>query len=384
MLLKGAASGRCFEPSKVFDALQSASSAWVGGDDVNLGLWLDGRSAIYDFYRWLASPDDIEAAQYVERVVKESGCSEFCVMMFNLQKYSKEIYRWGTDLSDSFREVRGEPKGEVDIDAILGNYRVTPRGIHRDASDTLMFVIEGEKNMLFWDSSVFEGHPHSRGNAGMETLIGVDAFSHAASSIAINASAGDVIWWPAEFWHVGCNQNVSRSALALNIGFGTQPTRFVNAAFHDVCSAIQNQLLCGEAGRPANVEAVDRALLEFLDSRDLRVALSDIVRQSHLRKSSGSGFLSVASLRGNVSISPKGRFRLTRPQRLRWSLSSNSCEIEVAADGHLHVFPFDNSIIEIINALVGGSVVDIDTSEACDVRKEFISFMVASDVLVEC
>lgn len=103
------------------------------------------------------------------------------------------INRWSYAVHQALRPmvssvVRGGlmPRGGADSDIIVGKYRSTAFGVHRDASDNFSFVVAGEKRFLLWRPGSFSQHR-------VNTVRYHDARKRAVS---IKAVAGECVFGP--------------------------------------------------------------------------------------------------------------------------------------------------------------------------------------------
>lgn len=74
-----------------------------------------------------------------------------------------------------------------------GDYEATPTGVHKDRFATMLFALAGRKRMRFW--------PARPWTEPVATITRYEA--HLASSFAIEVGAGDILYWPSSYYHVG-------------------------------------------------------------------------------------------------------------------------------------------------------------------------------------
>lgn len=122
-----------------------------------------------------------------------------------VQQLDGDLWERFIELGKVMIELNGGlPPGGFKLDMFFGRYGRTPTGIHLDSSDNLAFVTRGPKRMLFWQRERFE--PLFRtppGDPSHEGALTGRYEDHLAGAIEIIAEAGDVIYWPKEFWHIG-------------------------------------------------------------------------------------------------------------------------------------------------------------------------------------
>lgn len=87
-----------------------------------------------------------------------------------------------------------------------GDYEATPIGVHKDRFSTLLFQLAGRKRMRFWPA-----RPWSEPVATI-----ADYRAYLASSFAVEVGPGDLLYWPASYYHVG--ESAGGVATSVNVG----------------------------------------------------------------------------------------------------------------------------------------------------------------------
>src|SRR5262249_12557652 len=91
----------------------------------------------------------------------------------------------------------GIPAGFVDLVFFFGNYRNTPRGLHLDSADVFCFVVHCRKRIRIWGPAVLP-------NWRAQPYINRAEYARDLSrSICLEGEAGDLLYWPSRFFHVG-------------------------------------------------------------------------------------------------------------------------------------------------------------------------------------
>ncbi|MFJ5924537.1 JmjC domain-containing protein [Kitasatospora sp. NPDC092948] len=97
-----------------------------------------------------------------------------------------------------------------------GNYEHTPVGVHRDRFATFLFALEGHKRMRFWRECPWTEPVTTK----------LDYQDHLAASFTAEPEPGDLLYWPASYYHVGESVD-GRAATSVNVGVPREAHRAV-------------------------------------------------------------------------------------------------------------------------------------------------------------
>lgn len=86
---------------------------------------------------------------------------------------------------------------------------MTPFGVHKDDKSAFQFIIAGRKKMRLWSSEFVERNPEIRCAHNYERFLD--------NAITFEAEAGDAMFWPESYWHVG--ESSEGLSICLSIGF---------------------------------------------------------------------------------------------------------------------------------------------------------------------
>lgn len=90
----------------------------------------------------------------------------------------------------------GVPAHRAEVDLFAGSYARTRRGIHLDSAAVFCFVIEGRKRIRLWPGSTFpDDVGYWYGLKGER--------KQRSKSMCLDGEPGDILYWPASYWHVG-------------------------------------------------------------------------------------------------------------------------------------------------------------------------------------
>ena len=113
------------------------------------------------------------------------------------------------------------------------NHKVSFFRLHKDAQDVFTFIIAGWRRFLLWPFDTFAGIAGlgAKERRLPRLLYEVDYEAYRSQSVVLEASAGDLLYWPAEWWHVGESNGERAISLALGAVHDANPmTQIVSAA----------------------------------------------------------------------------------------------------------------------------------------------------------
>jgi hypothetical protein len=159
----------------------------------------------------LPRPEDRSLEAFEQRIADRWSKDWYLYLSDGVQGYDGRIWERAVEvIRPALRLQGGLPAGGMMLDLFYGKYRSTPTGIHLDSSDNLAFVVRGPKRLMFWPPERFAVKFASPpvNPSHQQALTGRYA-EHLAEATIIDAEAGDVIYWPKEFWHLSTSDNWS-------------------------------------------------------------------------------------------------------------------------------------------------------------------------------
>lgn len=195
VLFKGVAHGRPFALQEVFgSALDAArrSRRRLPGEPDNSIVTLD-RLQQLDPWPWMPRRDDGSMAGYRQRMLRSLGGRRYALVISAFHSHRWRLWHREREFFAPLWREAGLPITGAITTLFHGNYESTPVGVHRDRFATFMIPVEGRKRMRFWASKPWR--------EPVSTLP--DYRAHLRSSFLIEAGPGDVLYWPADYYHVG-------------------------------------------------------------------------------------------------------------------------------------------------------------------------------------
>jgi 50S ribosomal protein L16 3-hydroxylase len=155
----------------------------------------------------LPLPTDGSLAGYARRMARELGRRRYALVISGFHSFWYPL--WASErsfLAGLWRRV-GLPLTGAITTLFHGNYEHTPSGVHRDRFTTFLFALEGQKRMRFW--------PERPWSEPVSTMVDYERYLD--RSFAVDVEPGDLLYWPASYYHVG--ESVGREvATSVNVG----------------------------------------------------------------------------------------------------------------------------------------------------------------------
>ena len=248
-------------PAEMFAAMVAATDR-IRTDDQDFVLTIDGVHLGTDVERWLPRKKDRSLEGLADRIAGELPGSHFAVFVRAVQlELGWEFWRRVRRFLTGLYSLVGVPANFAEIGLFAGNYARTPRGIHIDAADVFCFVIEGRKRMRVWPRSAFPDGAYRDGYGGERARL--------SKSCVLDGEAGDILFWPASYWHIAESRGGTVSSLSL--GLYTEDSLAATAARlvadeaarelgeDDVIESLPSSVDQLEAAPPRALRALDRA-----------------------------------------------------------------------------------------------------------------------------
>lgn len=177
--------------------------------NVALTLMVDGGLRLADYADLLPRHADAGLDGYGRRLRASIGADPWTLTLYGVQYYDRSLFQTARRFLRGLFERVGFPRGAVDLDVFVGEYRSTPTGVHRDAAANFSIVIEGVKEYLFWPKSTFSTPSQPRRG---HVALGTSPRAGAQPPMKLSGRPGDVIYWPADMWHVAVAKSDERTA----------------------------------------------------------------------------------------------------------------------------------------------------------------------------
>lgn len=292
-------------------ALRAAASVRSGVNSV-VRVYVAQTAVISDLRSYMPTADDEGFDQYVKRMRQMVGNQPFLIVFNHLQTLDPDLWSRAAAFLDGLYAHTGEmPIDEVDYDMFVGEYDMTPFGVHFDDSANFMTVPVGKKRMIVW--------PDNERSVPMHTL----RYEHCRQSGEwLDCSPGEMVFWPGFRQHVG--ESRDGPSVSVNLAMYMK-SRYID----DVLALLEQQIaqrvpdiydggvygFPDSPGRlPGKWDAVSAATIGF------EHALDSALLEMWLKKLTSRGFVFLPEPVASASaISRADLVQLREHSRVIWS-----------------------------------------------------------------
>lgn len=198
----------------------------------NLARLYCGSELITNVGPLLPTASDTSWDSYLQRLHDQTGSADWGLCLTDPQISSAKIFRRLLTFLDGLYQHIGMPRGGCGPDLFVMNHKASFFRLHKDAQDVFTFIISGWRRFLLWPFDKFSAA------AGMEAhesrkphiLAEVDHEAYRSQATVLEGAAGDLLYWPAGWWHVGESDGERAISLGVGIIHETNPMQEILAA----------------------------------------------------------------------------------------------------------------------------------------------------------
>ena len=203
-------------PAEIFSGLVEAGDQCRAGDRIfPLGFYFENALLLADVGRHVPASSDESIAGYAERVTRKLAGRHFGLIVEEFQTHSAPLWLRVREFLRGLYQFTGLPGDNAKATVFLGNYEKTPLGLHQGSSDNFMFVIAGRKRLRVWPEQFF------RDREAVEHTLEYEQFLD--GSIVLEGKPGDILYWPAGYWHIGESLGELSVGLSVALFMEAQP-----------------------------------------------------------------------------------------------------------------------------------------------------------------
>ncbi|GCF10362.1 cupin domain-containing protein [Dictyobacter arantiisoli] len=179
-------------------------------EGVYLKLYVNGKQILQDLPQYLPHTEDGSPKGYEQRLQRELNAESFILFITGFERYNAKLYHRAQDFLSHLFQHTGIPAGHAELELFLGRYTYTPGGIHKEECTNFQWVIDGDKTMHTWPESTWntetlsvnlQHDPTSHEEEYFLEDVSLNDTRH--GSKALRGKAGDILYWPSKYWHVG-------------------------------------------------------------------------------------------------------------------------------------------------------------------------------------
>lgn len=139
---------------------------------------------------FLPESSDRTLEQYGSRLAAQLEQRRYCLRLPSVQLYSERL---AEGVRRFLSGLEGQLSAKVEANAVLllGDYTMTPIGVHADPVPIFQLVVAGQRRAYFWTKEAWLQH--------IESLASHDPSSDAH---VVELAHGDVVYWPEGHFHV--------------------------------------------------------------------------------------------------------------------------------------------------------------------------------------
>lgn len=371
-------------PHELFQAVVSCTNSFRHGGQQKVRLFVNDSQV--DLLRGghrelLPQISDDSFVGYHQRMISNYGIEDYALIVADWHQFDRALWEKIVVSLEGLTKLVGISASRMDTQLFLGNYKITPFGVHVDAASAFHFPIVGKKIVRFWPDS------YAKQNLALHHARDYARFLE--NSSVIKAVPGQAIYWPSNYWHIGEGDGTFsvtwRFAYWIAEGLHKLAIAKVAEVFAKLNPSSDTHLpeiLTNSDAELPQVEEIINRLLQTVSSDQFRQSLV----QSWLERYSAYGFLRVPAVTGKNSIDFQGSIykKPTFPILATRIASDSIC---VAAAGRSCILKFSPDICLIIDELNQGKILLLQEllQSRADHNKtivEFIEFCLQSGVLI--
>lgn len=208
-----------------------------------------------DYLNWLASVDRF---------------NEFCVYADSPHTYKHIWEKMKGQFREIFRHTNMSPHG-MNTDLFIGNYERTNFGAHKDQLSNFMFLVFGTRRMLLWSEHTWKKVLNNPDN---NKLVVQNYEPFREEAIVVEMEAGDMLYWPSEYWHVGENDGTLSGSINIDYVESDSLTEVENVIGNSLTKIIRQE----SANHTKNY---DRDYFHFEEDESAQMSLPDNITERY-------------------------------------------------------------------------------------------------------
>lgn len=142
---------------------------------------------------------------------------EVGLMVNNVQSLHPQLWNGASGFLDQLYSHIGFPVGGALMDLFYGNYRSSFFRLHKDTQEIFAFIVSGKKRIYAWPFDTLSPFlsEEIRRTSNLPHHTDLNFQDYLDSAVCLDAEPGDIIYWPAEYWHIAAAATADKSFTAM-------------------------------------------------------------------------------------------------------------------------------------------------------------------------
>jgi len=216
-------------------------------------FFVEGRAVLPPEYaKFVVETKTKTLQEYIDSVSRRLSGARFGVVLNQCHHLVPSTFPRALSFTRPLTRRIGIPAREVELGVFLGTYPMTPFGVHQDPAAVLTIPVLGKKRFLLWPPDYFPANP-------AQLYLEREPEAHFGHAIELEAKPGELMYWPAYWFHVAHDPNPApHASLSFGIWSDADPASQLSDAL---------RVYLGSQGVPGRYEAevLDGALPDELN-----------------------------------------------------------------------------------------------------------------------
>lgn len=197
-----------------------------GKVDSGSRIWKSGQLIGKDWHLYLPDAQHRSVEAYIA-AMHSQGRRDLCISAWKPHYAADHLFDRIVEFTKPITDQYGLPAGGIGSDIFLGDYSLTPGGVHIDGTDVFSFVVSGRKKMLLWPFEVFARHTKISQGGNYDILSGIDYRDYLEEAIVLTGEVGDIMYWPHSYWHMALGDGSPVATFNLSFYLNKSKNRFI-------------------------------------------------------------------------------------------------------------------------------------------------------------
>lgn len=184
----------------------------------NSTVYIKNTALACDVKDYIPTREDKDFRGYMARLKRQFGIDDNGLHINRLQMVDWRYFEFGKAFVAPLMDRIGLPSASHNQDLFFQNYRQTPFGLHKDNAGNFTHVVAGIKRLLVWPYEVlrkYQRDPSENRAYGTHYFNTTMPEHMRESAQVLEGGPGDVLYFPATYWHVA--ETTPEPSIAYNV-----------------------------------------------------------------------------------------------------------------------------------------------------------------------